>query len=124
MNISVTASGTYSVKVIDANNCFGTAQTEVKVSPILAYEPSIETNIKVYPNPVSQRVVVSYEEVANTEINISLVDIKGRLIEQRKLKSQGGLQQEIFDVQHLARGQYLIKINTSTQEIVKKLVVE
>ena len=124
LNAQINFSGTYTVKVIDANNCVGTAQTEVKVNPILANEAPTETSIKVYPNPVSQRVIVSFEEVANKEVNISLIDIKGRVIEQRKIKSQGGFQQETLDIQHFTGGQYLIKINTSTQEIVKKLVVE
>lgn len=124
LNIPISASGTYSVKVTDDANCSATAQTMVVVSPILANEAPNETNIKIYPNPVSQQVIVSFEAEANKDVSILLFDIKGRVLEERKIKSQGGFQQEKIDIQHFISGQYLIKVNTSTKESVKKLVIE
>ncbi len=124
LNVPINASGTYSVKITDDANCSATAQTVVVVSVILANEAPNETAIKVFPNPVSQQVVVSFEAEANKDVNISLIDTKGRVVEQRKIKSQGGFQQEKIDIQQFTGGQYLIKINTSTQESVKKLVIE
>jgi Secretion system C-terminal sorting domain len=123
LNIPVTASGTYSVKITDAASCSATAQTVVVVSPILASEAYNEASIKVFPNPVSQYLIVSFEAEPNKDINISLVDTKGRIVEQRQTKSQGGIQQEKINIQNFTSGQYLIKINTSTQETVKKLIV-
>ena len=124
LNVPIIAAGTYSVKVTDGANCSAIAQTVVLINPILANEIPTETNIMIYPNPVSQQVIISFEAEANKNVSIALIDIKGRIVEQRKLKSQGGLQQEMLDIQHFISGQYLIKINTSTHEVVKKLVIE
>jgi hypothetical protein len=123
LNVPINASGTYTVKVTDDANCSATVQTVVLVSLILANEAPSQTSIKVYPNPVSQYIIVSFEAEANKDVNISLIDIRGKVVEQRKIKSQGGFQQESLDIQHLMGGQYLIKVNTSTQESVKKIVV-
>lgn len=123
LNIPISASGTYSVKVTDDINCSATAQTVVLVNLILANEAPSDLGIKVYPNPVSQQVLVSFEAEANKDVSILLLDAKGRIFEERKIKSQGGFQQEKIDIQHLNSGQYLIKVNTSTQESVKKLVI-
>lgn len=123
LNISVSASGTYSVKVTDANNCQGNAQTEVKISPILANEAPNNAVVSVFPNPVSEQLSVSFEAEPNKQISISLLDSRGRVIEQRKLKAVGGNQQEKFDIRNLTSGQYLLKINTSQQEVVKKIVI-
>lgn len=123
LNISVSASGTYSVKVTDANNCQGNAQTEVKVSPILANEAPNNAVVSVFPNPVSEQLSVSFDSEPNKPISISLLDSRGRVIEQRKLKSMGGNQQEKFDIRNLTSGQYLLKINTSQQEVVKKIII-
>lgn len=123
LNISVSASGTYTVKVTDANNCQGNAQTEVKVNPILTNEAPNNAMVSVFPNPVSEQLSVSFEAEPNKQISISLLDSRGRVIEQRKLKSMGGNQQEKFDIRSLTSGQYLLKINTSQQEVVKKIVV-
>jgi Secretion system C-terminal sorting domain len=124
LNVPITASGTYFVKITDDANCSATAQTVVLVNVILANETPSEMGIKVFPNPVSQQLIISFDAEANKDVNISLLDIKGRVIEQRKIKSQGGFQQEKIDIQPFTSGQYLIKINTSTQESVKKLVIE
>lgn len=123
LNISVSASGTYSVKVTDANNCQGNAQTEVKVSPILANEAPNNAVVSVFPNPVSEQLSVSFDSEPNKQISITVLDSRGRVIEQRKLKSLGGNQQEKFDIRNLTSGQYLLKINTSQQEVVKKIVI-
>ncbi len=123
LNISVSASGTYTVKVTDANNCQGNAQTEVKVSPILANETPKGAEVSIYPNPVSEQLSVSFDAEPNKQISITILDNRGRVIEQRKLKSVGGNQQEKFDFRNLTSGQYLLKINTSQQEVVKKIVV-
>lgn len=123
LNISISASGTYTVKVTDANNCQGNAQTEVKVSPILANEAPKGAEVSIYPNPVSEQLSVSFDSEPNKQISITILDNRGRVIEQRKLKSVGGNQQEKFDIRNLTSGQYLLKINTSQQEVVKKIVI-
>lgn len=123
LNISISASGTYSVKVTDANNCQGNAQTEVKVSPILASETPKGAEVNIYPNPVSEQLNVSFDSEPNKQISITILDSRGRVIEQRKLKSVGGKQQEKFDIRNITSGQYLLKINTSQQEVVKKIVI-
>ncbi len=123
LNISISASGTYSVKVTDANNCQGNAQTEVKVSPILDNEAPNNAMVSVFPNPVSEQLSVSFDSEPNKQVSITILDSRGRVIEQRKLKSVGGNQQEKFDIRNLTSGQYLLKINTSQQEVVKKIVI-
>lgn len=123
LNISISASGMYIVKVTDANNCQGNAQTEVKVSPILANEIPKGAEVSIYPNPVSEQLNVSFDAEPNKQISITILDSRGRMIEQRKLRAVGGKQQEKFDIRNITSGQYLLKINTSQQEVVKKIVI-
>jgi len=123
LNISISASGIYSVKVTDANNCQGNAQTEVKISLILGNDTPKGTEINLYPNPVSEQLNVTFDTEQNMQISITILDSRGRVIEQRKLTSIGGNQQEKFDIRNMTSGQYLLKINTSLQELVKKIVI-
>ncbi|MDZ7935547.1 MAG: T9SS type A sorting domain-containing protein [Emticicia sp.] len=123
LNIPLSASGIYSVKVTDANNCQGNAQTEVKISPILASETSQGAEVSIYPNPVSEQLNVTFDFEPNKQVSITILDVRGRVIEQRKLKSVGGKQQEKFDIRNITSGQYLLKINTSQQEVVKNIVI-
>lgn len=124
LNIAVSATGTYLVKITDANNCFGTAQTDVKVNPILANEISTEVGVNVYPNPVSDELRVSFDAQPNKQVNIALVNMEGQVIEQKNVKAIGGVQQEKFNISNISSGVFLLKINTSTQAFVKKIVIE
>jgi predicted YcjX-like family ATPase len=123
LNISISASGICSVKVTDANNCQGNDQTEVKISPILGNETPKGADINIYPNPVGEQLNVTFDAEPNKQINITILDNRGRVIEQRKLKATGGNQQVKFDIRNMTSGQYLLKINTSQQELVKKIVI-
>lgn len=124
LNIGVSATGTYSVKITDANNCFGTAQTDVKVNPILANEISTEVGVNVYPNPVSNELRVSFDAQPNKLVNIMLVNMEGQIIDQKSIKSIGGVQQEKINISNISSGVFLLKINTSTQAFVKKIIIE
>jgi hypothetical protein len=123
LNIGVNASGTYFVKITDTNNCSGTAQTEVKVNPILANEISKESSVNIYPNPVREELKISFEAEPNKQVTITFLDQNGRIIEQKNINSTGGFQQEKLNTSHLTNGQYFLKINTSSQEVVKKVVI-
>jgi hypothetical protein len=123
LNIGVNASGTYSVKITDTNNCSGIAQTEVKVNPILANEISKESSVNIYPNPVREELKISFEAEPNKQVTITFLDQNGRIIEQKNINSTGGFQQEKLNTSHLTNGQYFLKINTSSQEVVKKVVI-
>jgi hypothetical protein len=123
LNISMSAAGTYSVRVTDANNCQGDAQTEVKISPILANDQPKDAELRIYPNPVSEQLNISFDAEPNEHICMTILDSRGKVIEQRRLKAVGGIQKENFDLRYITSGQYLIKINTSQQEVVKKIVI-
>jgi hypothetical protein len=123
LNISMSAAGTYSVRVTDANNCQGDAQTEVKISPILANDQPKDAELIIYPNPVSEQLNISFDAEPNEHICMTILDSRGKVIEQRRLKAVGGIQKENFDLRYITSGQYLIKINTSHQEVVKMIVI-
>ena len=123
LNISINAAGMYSVKVTDANNCQGNAQTDVKISPILANEAPNYAEVSIYPNPVSEQLNITFGAEPNAQVSMTIIDRGGRVVEQRKLVALGGNQQEKFDIRNMTSGQYLLKINTSQQEVVKKIII-
>ncbi len=121
-NATLTMGGIYSVIVTDNNNCTAKAETTVTINNILGVEKEI--NIRTFPNPTSHEVVVEFYAQANNQVNISLVDIRGAVIGERKLKATGGYQQEIVDIRYFPRGHYLVKVSTPKQEVIKKLIIE
>lgn len=122
LSATLAMGGTYSVTVTDINNCMAKAETAVTINTILGVEK--EVNIRTFPNPTSHEVIVEFYAMANNQVNISLIDMRGSVVGERKIKANGGYQQEVLDIRYFARGQYLIKVNTSKQEVVKKIIIE
>ena len=76
--------------------------------------------IKIYPNPVTERVNIAFTAMPETGTKISLLDITGRELDGRNAESMT----ETFDVQHLPAGIYMIRTelnnNFKTQKIIKR----
>lgn len=121
-NATLAMGGVYAVVVSDNNNCTTKAETTVLINNLLGIER--EVNIRTFPNPTSHEVVVEFYAMANSSVNISLIDMKGSVIGERKIKALGGYQQEVVDIRYFTRGQYLVKVNTSQKEVVKKIIIE
>lgn len=68
--------------------------------------------IKIYPNPTSDFVYVSYE--GTVDLTIELFNISGQRILSQK--------EQIVNVSHLQSGVYLLKISHDGQAITKKIV--
>lgn len=122
LNAALTMGGVYSVLVTDANNCTGKAETTVLINNVLGVEK--EVNIRTFPNPTSHEVIVEFYALANNMVDISLIDMRGAVVGERKIKAIGGFQQELIDIRHFTKGRYLIKVNTAKQEVIKKIIVE
>ena len=123
LNATINMGGVYTVTVTDVNNCSGTAQTTVQINNILGIEKE-EVHILTFPNPTSHEIIVEFTALPNKQISITLVDMRGVTMGERKVKALGGIQQEVVDVRYMPRGQYLVKVSTSTQDFIKKVIIE
>ncbi len=73
-------------------------------------------NIKVYPNPVSDRLYIE----AETEVEeVVVYDIYGRQQDNKTTRQQGNV---AVDVSSLKSGIYFVKINTEKGNIVKRII--
>lgn len=96
-------------------------EAQGKTHKILFDDSSIETttpeisgiDIRVYPNPTSDKLVVSGVE-SGTVIRIYAND--GKLLDATTADSQTA----ILPVSHLAQGSYLLQINTTIVKFIKK----
>ncbi len=78
----------------------------------------------IYPNPFNPKVTINYKLQINDEINISIHDIKGRLIETLFNGVQPGGDHSItFHADDYPSGLYLAKIKTSTALEIHKLTL-
>ncbi|MBK7763398.1 MAG: T9SS type A sorting domain-containing protein [Bacteroidetes bacterium] len=80
--------------------------------------------IAVYPNPTSGKVYVGLNAIEMTNLNISILNITGTVLDQKQFdKIQGEFVTEL-NLTNYAKGTYLIKINSDKGNFVRRVVVE
>ncbi|MBS1746371.1 MAG: HYR domain-containing protein, partial [Bacteroidetes bacterium] len=72
--------------------------------------PQINYSVKIYPNPVSNVLTVQFAGVSESDIELQLEDIQGRVLKQSKVKAFAKLAQQKIDVSGLANGVYMLVV--------------
>ncbi len=81
---------------------------------------SIDLNI--FPNPVSDRLFISYNLDQNAKVGIHVFDLLGQQVKTIREETQGIGKQEIIWNNDLPNGAYFIKINIDNTVITKKFI--
>lgn len=77
----------------------------------------------IYPGPFTDKVNVTISSEIKTATNIDLFDNSGKLLSSRKEVLTRGVTNLILDnLDHLAKGLYIIKVQAGETIIVKKLI--
>jgi N-acetylmuramoyl-L-alanine amidase/Secretion system C-terminal sorting domain len=85
----------------------------IKIPPVLATEKEM-LDFKVYPNPTSEQIIV--ESSLNLKGNLYLFDGLGREITiEKSFETQN---KAIISAQNLAKGLYLLRLNSTVRKII------
>lgn len=83
------------------------------------------SDVVIYPNPATGFASVSYELTAESDVQIGLYDIHGRLVQSVANATQtAGTYEAPVDLSNVAPGVYFVKVQAGEQVITKKLTVE
>lgn len=82
--------------------------------------------VNVYPNPFNTSFEVSLDLKEDSEVNLTLIDARGREIISYQTKESKGVYVKAIDAVslNLSRGMYWVKIRYNDQELCKKLIKE
>ena len=84
----------------------GFYQGNIRISALADSKPLKEKRFKVYPNPASDKIHISYNQKTNSNWTVSLYDINAGLIIKEDLT-----QNTTLDIRDLSKGIYFIRIN-------------
>jgi hypothetical protein len=77
---------------------------------------------EVSPNPVSNTMRLKISKAKSQSVNVSLLDASGRTILQRSFIPETNQHQEEFEVSHLINGMYFLRVTTTKQHMMLKLI--
>lgn len=117
--------GAWTVQASFTNDCGSSFAPQainftINVNPSLSVEDNTFNDFKVFPNPTNGIVTISGLNNSNT-LNIQLVDISGRVIYRKELKTINQNKTEL-DLSGLSTGTYFIQIETDLNKTVKKII--
>lgn len=97
--------------------------TDANCTTVSISETGFENNINIYPNPVSSgTVTVKFDDMSAGNIEVSLVDVMGK-VHQTKTYNLGAGSSVELDVRPFATGVYFVVIETNGQKATKKILI-
>ncbi len=82
------------------------------------------TNVSVFPNPTVNDVAISFSSEDASPYKVQLLDIHGRVVQERVLAGQIGEHSCPLHVAGMPKGVYLVKISGKESTQSKKLVIQ
>jgi len=83
----------------------------------IAEKPGLRNEVKVYPNPATNRLNISVNSKINEDLNIVLTNIQGQVVYNNLVKSVVS-HKEIIDLSEFSKGIYFLRVNKTVNKII------
>ncbi|MCB0530751.1 MAG: T9SS type A sorting domain-containing protein [Lewinellaceae bacterium] len=113
-------SGSYTVRVIDEIGCTIEGGPYLIDSLVNTKTPDWASGLLIFPNPTTGLLYVISPEQLNEEVQLTVFDMTGRLIQQQT--ATGPLQVD-FDLSRVPQGMYTVLIRIDQQVLAKKIII-
>ncbi len=87
-------------------------------------ESVISEDLLLYPNPASNTVTVSFNSVASEDVEISIYDLTGRMVNTGIFKAAEGVNASVINVSNLSKGIYIVALKNADDLLTKKLIID
>jgi hypothetical protein len=112
-----TENGSFAVIVTSTEGCADTSDCFV-VDQVGMNDSYSLLKIEMYPNPAHDAVTLSFN--VNEKVDLSFLNAQGQIVQRIENVNSG----ETIALSHLAKGMYVIQINTSFGKELKRLIIE
>ena len=124
-NITINNGGTIYFRTASYfQGSIGTYLLDINLTRIAALginENEFANNIKVYPNPAKDFVIVNMNDFDGELSEINLINIQGQIVFNFKTENQSKIIN--VPVNNFSEGIYILQLNTSNGIINKKLII-
>lgn len=118
-NPSPSMSGTYTVVVTDSNGCTGTSTGVVGVETF-----SFLNSTTLYPNPNNGQFSLEIQVDRSRELKVTVTTLHGQRIHAFEDRANPGRWNRSIDLGEVAKGLYLVEIESGGSRLVRKVVVD
>jgi len=98
---------------------------EICGSPVLDIEDAkIADSFVLWPNPNNGEFHISFNSTNNDTVSLTAYDIRGRRVAEQHFENNSNLFNQTINFNALAKGVYILKIQTGNNELFKRLVIK
>jgi len=114
----------YDWEVAPATQCISD-RVEAEIEFAVGIEELTETGISLWPNPSSGLINIQVGDLSGEQLNAEVLDVTGRIVWSRAL-TQADLTagQAVLDLNHLAKGDYVLKISDEDVSLSRIFVLQ
>ncbi len=112
--------GSYIVVVTDSAGCTQTAASVVQLLDVISVKNSVESRLKVYPNPNSGSFIIDLILKDPGEVRFELINTIGQIVYAEKLSTSRAY---MLNLPNASAGIYQLRIITSTEIFQKKVII-
>ena len=94
------------------------------VDGTLSNNQSVFNDFKVFPNPATNFVTVSFSSLSSDAVTYSLIDVQGRVIQKYGVNGTVGIINESLNISEIPNGFYILKIAQGNLQYNTKIVKE
>ncbi len=119
--------GYYDVILTLTNSCGDTSITQkVENFPLGINTLNNQKNaaISVYPNPGNGELAIQFAQFQNVDGNVILFDLNGRTVFEKEVKINSQNQIVNINLQHLAKGIYLMQFESEVTSHILKIIIQ
>ncbi|WP_299818701.1 S8 family serine peptidase [uncultured Pontibacter sp.] len=122
--LTVTQSGSYTVKVTNENGCESVVSDEVSVTlTASAKDLDAANGLKVYPNPNTGKFTVSFAVATPDKVKVVLVNSIGKVVFENTQSRASGTHDQQVNLSNLSTGVYILQVHTNGKVLTRKVVV-
>ncbi|MFC2104096.1 T9SS type A sorting domain-containing protein [Bacteroidota bacterium] len=115
--------GDYTVEVDDENNCGPVTSNVITVGfPDAIDDIVANKNIKIYPNPTSNKIFIEIDYDGNN-LNIEVLSISGQVLFNKEILIRGTIKEEL-DLSNYSKGIYFIRIYNNEFNYEEKVLLQ
>ncbi len=108
----------------DGQGCTNQDTDNLLVSGCLGLDDMSFNDILLYPNPADDQVNLSISSNINAQFDLAIVNVDGKLIQQRNIQVGVGNNNFTIQTTAFASGIYFVQMNDGIHYFVKKIVIQ
>ncbi|MBE0638640.1 MAG: T9SS type A sorting domain-containing protein [Bacteroidales bacterium] len=115
---------TYSVVVTDANDCEGEDSIVITFDPCIGVsEINDNLSLMIFPNPATNVLNITLRGISE-KLGYTLMNYQGQHVYSRQIGQLDGSVTHQIELGDFARGIYYLRLNTSDDVIIRKVVIQ